>query len=480
MSFGGLPGALASVVSQFMGFFGRKLENTQEEVSTSESDVSVVPVPEVVSDAEEKEVDADPVVPPPPLFVPNTTGSIVFERQPSARLCKESCTFDCRKSQDLVERKRLEMLALLNHDKKLHLRSVQALVFVGLREDFEAEYARKKGDTPRHRQRFDYQLGPSIGRVCRQTFMYATATSESKLQRIQAHVATAGMSELTDKRLGKPPGWYSSAPFLGKVHDLHQWMTEYINTHALSMPTRLIFRRNGAATHVLPAALTLQAMYQAYTSAVASEFNAPPDAAVAAGAPVTVYKPMSWGFFRQTFKNEFQWCSLGLKRSDICDTCHAHTYLLNRVTSEKELEDRQAFLTAHLTSAKAKRDLYNADLERYSGMAACFALLTVMLCMDFAQNTTLPHFADQPGKIFFKTPFRIQLFGVFVSSLLAMDTFFIPENVSNRVGRGHECVIGILYSLFQRLEVFDPANPAVKRRPDHIDLGRQLCRSEQE
>jgi len=65
------------------------------------------------------------------------------------------------------------------------------------------------------------------------------------------------------------------------------------------------------------------------------------------------------------------------------------------------------------------------------------------ISFDFAQQVHIPHLPDQPGPIYFLTPYKIGLFGVHNEAAGIQVNYVIPENVVT--GKGANAVISMLH-----------------------------------
>ena len=355
---------------------------------------------------------------------------------------------------------RLKMAALMDSDRAVWKSTVQAYLlscFVGP----AAHPTVAPADRVCDHSVWKWAVQPHLPRLCRDAFMYAMVVNDKALKTLKKWVVKHGMEPFARASKGRAtksfPGGVAS--YRAREADLENWIGEIVRDDALVLPWRV----NKTVTHVLPASHTFAKMYEWYTAACMAVGGAD-------------YTPLSVVTFRKMFRRLAPHVGLAKNRSDVCDTCHSYTYLMQRNVNKGEaaVEMDLADIQAHLQEAKGKRELYNIDLGRYTGVAACWESSTVVLAFDFAQSVSVPHHHDQPGQIFFKTPYRIGLFGVYDSSREVMTTFFVPEDVSTSIGKGSDSVISMLHHFLSGFTLTSPDGTA-DMLPHHIIVWCDNC-----
>lgn len=380
-------------------------------------------------------------------------------REPGRRRCvpESGCKKQCWKRDEKLEAKRAQMEQLRLDDYEAYVSTVQALVYTS-QLDQDSDFLRNRDKDKANRDRFRYSLGSAIGLVCVTAFMYTLALSNNVFKRVKSAVACGGMARIVHKLTKKPGNRGLSAVFQSRQRDAFNWLAEVVRDHALVLPCRA----GKEVTHALPPCLTLRELYRRYSESCHAVYG-------------EEMPPLAWAQFRMLYRRNFKHVTLALRRTDLCDVCHAHTYIMNRVVDEEELLRRKQGLEAHLEKARVKRDLHNADVDKYCDARTCWAESTVVICFDFAQNVSVPHHSDQPGQIFFKTPFRLALFGIWTSCTNMLSTYFLPEDVQASVGKGHECVIGMLDHFLDTCVLTNPDDPTETKRPRCIKIWADNC-----
>ena len=73
--------------------------------------------------------------------------------------------------------------------------------------------------------------------------------------------------------------------------------------------------------------------------------------------------------------------------------------------------------------------------------------------LDFAQNVSLPHSANQVGPIYFKTPLKVQIFGVNTEAVPKQVTYLIEGGdkigPNGKVFHGPDTVVSLLHHFFE-------------------------------
>ena len=102
-------------------------------------------------------------------------------------------------------------------------------------------------------------------------------------------------------------------------------------------------------------------------------------------------------------------------RTDMCATCEGFRIRLKDATHEEEKVKLTADFTSHLEAAQEERNYYltsmqqaTTALEENPSAPPQYAHYT----FNFAQCVHIPHHARQVGPLYFKTPRKIQLFGI--------------------------------------------------------------------
>eukprot|EP00117_Sycon_ciliatum_P015516 scpid43064/ scgid15324/ len=117
-------------------------------------------------------------------------------------------------------------------------------------------------------------------------------------------------------------------------------------------------------------------------------------------------------------------------RTDVCSTCEQLRRAVMSAASEADKLKACDTLSSHITHAQAERQYYKqktldarAEMEQPTGeQRKC-----VHYTFGFAQNVFLPQTARQEGPLYFKTPFKVQLFGVCCEAIPRQVNYLLGE-----------------------------------------------------
>lgn len=131
------------------------------------------------------------------------------------------------------------------------------------------------------------------------------------------------------------------------------------------------------------------------------------------------------------------------------DVCKDNRQAVMRAVSEQEKEAALAKLKDHITFSSTGRALYRQSSEQATEdlgayqfelpppyLACSQDLVKTHYTFDFDHQVTLPHTAWQVGPIYFKTPRKVQLFGVCSEGIPRQVNYLIDEAQTIRVHDG--------------------------------------------
>ena len=154
-------------------------------------------------------------------------------------------------------------------------------------------------------------------------------------------------------------------------------------------------------------------------------------------------------------------------RSDVCSSCEKHREKIAHAVTEEEQMDSLAAFTAHLQLAQAERRFYQ-DVSRKAHeelivhqpvyappyLPCSQPLQSVLYTFDFAQQVTFPHLFCQPGLLCFKTPRKVQIFGVCSEGRPKQINYHLDE--AETIGpngtkvHGANTVVSLLHDFFRQ------------------------------
>eukprot|EP01028_Stygiella_incarcerata_P007893 TRINITY_DN3300_c0_g1_i1.p1 TRINITY_DN3300_c0_g1~~TRINITY_DN3300_c0_g1_i1.p1 ORF type:complete len:726 (+),score=177.75 TRINITY_DN3300_c0_g1_i1:115-2292(+) len=141
---------------------------------------------------------------------------------------------------------------------------------------------------------------------------------------------------------------------------------------------------------------------------------------------------VSFSHFLGIWKKECEWIRIAQGRSDLCDFC-------SRLEREKP-DGWQVVVTAHKLLGKRERDFYKELICRSSVQDG-----SLHLTFDFAQCVRIPHEMHQAANLYFKSRYKIDIFGICAEAEGRTDVYCIPEgHCPEHSPKGSNYVIGML------------------------------------
>lgn len=247
--------------------------------------------------------------------------------------------------------------------------------------------------TPESRRKWTFKYHVLGMEVCRQVFLEVHGISRHSLRPLQDAVS---LHQVAPPEHGSRGRIAHNAVSSTDRHLTIAFLKGYASTHGIPQPAAERGRAKLPPIY-LPASCLKTAVFKLFQETE--------------GAP-----RMSYRTFRSVWKVHCSDIIVQKPRSDVCAKCEK---LRERVRKSKTEEDTEAATTQlqeHLKQAVAERSYYNelisdaksalADSE--DGELPPYTHLT----FDFAQQLELPQHTRQVGPLYFKSRFRVQLFGV--------------------------------------------------------------------
>ena len=159
-------------------------------------------------------------------------------------------------------------------------------------------------------------------------------------------------------------------------------------------------------------------------------------------------------------------------RSDLCDKCDQMLVSLRHSLSDWHRKVINDNYNHHLTKAKAFRDTYNANIKEaekeWRGMGqkvrdqilSCLESraqlppfsfhaywdMQMHYSFDYCQQVSLPYSSQQRGTFYFRTPRKVQVFGVCCEPL-SRQVFFLVHK-AEQIGKGAVVVVSLVHAFF--------------------------------
>eukprot|EP00033_Pygsuia_biforma_P006318 GCRY01007050.1.p1 GENE.GCRY01007050.1~~GCRY01007050.1.p1 ORF type:complete len:288 (+),score=17.86 GCRY01007050.1:626-1489(+) len=174
--------------------------------------------------------------------------------------------------------------------------------------------------------------------------------------------------------------------------------------------------------------------------------------------------------FSEVWKLTLPYIKAQNPRSDVCSLCDQLSRTMPSLNGE-ELEEKLNQLQNHRKKAHDGRNKYKEDKTNARNIQEelrcqirdslspnaqttpnnTFTLtVPLFLSFDYAQQVHVPHSSQQVGEVFFKTPRKIQLFGVTFENIPFFFLYLIDESES--AGKGVDAVISLVHhTIFTQL-----------------------------
>ena len=172
-------------------------------------------------------------------------------------------------------------------------------------------------------------------------------------------------------------------------------------------------------------------------------------------------KPVSLRSFIRIWKKALPLIVIQMPRSDLCLTCQQNTLklsvLANMDDSIKAERIKQSLEHLNLVqqerlcytdTIKKCRDVLNSHpTKNLTGNVVGSFSASSHISFDFAQQVHIPNLPDQPGPIYFLTPYKIGIFGIQNEAVGVQINYIIPESVVT--GKGANSVISMVHHYLQ-------------------------------
>ena len=176
-------------------------------------------------------------------------------------------------------------------------------------------------------------------------------------------------------------------------------------------------------------------------------------------------RPVGYSSFRGIWHQCLPNIKFMTPRTDVCDNCERLRQAVVSARTEEEKTEACRCFSEHIKAAQVEREYYkqcsvaaNGELVAKQAhyhppyMACSQDLFDVHYTFDFAQMVQLPHMSRQVGPIYFKTPRKVQLFGVCSDGLPRQINYLIDEaqcmGPNGTKSHGSNAVVSLLHHFF--------------------------------
>ena len=124
---------------------------------------------------------------------------------------------------------------------------------------------------------------------------------------------------------------------------------------------------------------------------------------------------LEYNSFAKLWKQKYAHVKIFNPKYDLCNTC---CYLRKKKGSESQLYN-------HYKDAYIQRKSFNNNVELTRSIN--YITTSVQLTFDYAEKILIPKYVDQQQSIYFKTPLKIDLFGVANNTRGIQSNYVLPE-----------------------------------------------------
>ncbi|XP_062615789.1 uncharacterized protein LOC134277475 [Saccostrea cucullata] len=300
--------------------------------------------------------------------------------------------------------------------------------------------AKKHRSKERERIRQEYFFNGH--QVCRETFAFCHGVYRKTVDALARSLDKDGLAPRIHGNIGKHP---KHALTVNDVQSVKDFLTSYGNNFGLPLPGRLPNYRDCRAI-VLPSDKTKADIHQDYLLAAESLH----------------LRKICLSEFKRVWLNTCPHVLISKPSTDLCYKCQSYANILvhGGNMTEEEKEQHLEKYTAHVEKSKMQRDYYRRQCEvsktsfsalpnerKTRGQPICSLEGTQHYSFDYAQQIHYPHYAQQVGPLFFKTPRKCQCFGICSEGSGSQIFYLIDE--SQHSGKGANSVASMIHHHFQ-------------------------------
>ena len=342
------------------------------------------------------------------------------------------CSFECYNqfSDDEVFHVRLQMQELEKPLRDFYL--LGKLQVLGKGGDVPISHSRQASSSKR--QRVTYQYAYDHRTICKAAFCFLHCIGEKVLKNLQKHLKDNGIVPREHGNRGHLP---SNAFSFETVRNIIDFIVNYATVFGLPQPAARRGRASVAPVY-LPASEGYNTVHHKYIEACnASEKQA-----------------AKYHAFRQIWLQCVPHIQFMTPRTDVCHHCEEYRVLISKATSEDDKLRFTREFQAHVNAAQKERQYYLDSMKMAEESVANSdgAPLYCHYTFDFAQMLHIPYHARQVGPLYFKSPLKVQLFGICNDANKQQVNYLFSESESigpnGSKAHGPNAVISMLHHYF--------------------------------
>ena len=300
-----------------------------------------------------------------------------------------------------------------------------------------------KSQKDRQKQKLDYKFrGYS---VCMKGFLFLHGIGRKRLRLLRHRVATSGIQPVLHGNTGRVP--YTKVQTFSDVKRVVTFIQNYAENNALILPGRVAGHRN-SSLQLLPSWETKKQIHDLYKS------SCPNDC-----------KLVGYHSFIRIWKAALPNIVIQLPRTDLCLTCQQDTVKISQLANMDEVTRTERIQKSldHLNLVKQERQVYVDTIEKCKQILSWHPtkLLgslpqgqftgSAHISFDFAQQVHVPNLPDQPGPLYFLTPYKIGIFGINNEAVGRQINYVIPESIAT--GKGPNAIASMLHHYLENFSL---------------------------
>ncbi|CAB4412920.1 unnamed protein product [Rhizophagus irregularis] len=270
-------------------------------------------------------------------------------------------------------------------------------------------------------------------------FLHIYSLSIKKWKMIRSHYQINGFKPILH---GNKRRKSSHALTFETILHILTFIINYANIHGLPSPGRS-FRDDTMAIIFLPVSDSYIGLYRLYESSLEIDSE---------------HYISRWTFLRvwKKYIPEIKFLS---PRSDLCFHCKNMRFN-TQFWNQDEKDDKVKEWHEHITWANQERDYYRNCIKNSKDQLTKIDKELIIrpgvsnslefenhISWDFAEGVHLPYSSQQEGSIYFKSPWKVSIFGICEEAFPQQKNYLIQEN--ENVGKGADAVISLVHHYFK-------------------------------
>ena len=306
------------------------------------------------------------------------------------------------------------------------------LVVLGaLQSHMNLSYAKK-----RHRMSYFFQGV----HVCKKTFLFVYGIGKSRWENLKAHLKRYGVVSRTHANTSRLPKNTLDHDALNRTVG---FIKNFATEHAVSLPGRVPNFKD-LKVQLLPSSESKASVWRQYRKA-SQDKN---------------LSVVSYSKFVALWNTLTPYVLIMTPASDLCSLCQLNNVKITKTinVNEREKLDCLRDQETHLQEAKSEQEfmktniaackevLQDSGIDLLTGRPSCSFKGTVHYSYDYAQQVHIPSNPQQPGPIYFKTPWKCGLFGICCEGIPRQVNYLIDKAVAT--GKGANSTISYVHNFF--------------------------------